>query len=84
SYALYPHKTVAENIGFPLKVRKMNKADIDAATLDAARQVQLEDYLERYPRELSGGQRQRVALARAIIRRPSVFLLVEPLYNLVA
>ncbi|MEM9207335.1 MAG: ABC transporter ATP-binding protein [Pseudomonadota bacterium] len=82
SYALYPHKTVAENIGFPLKVRKMNKADIDAATLDAARQVQLEDYLERYPRELSGGQRQRVALARAIIRRPSVFLMDEPLSNL--
>ena len=82
SYALYPHKTVAENIGFPLKVRKMTKTDIDAATLDAARQVQLESLLERYPRELSGGQRQRVALARAIIRRPSVFLMDEPLSNL--
>ena len=71
SYALYPHKTVAENIGFPLKVRKLSRSDIDSATLDAAKQVQLEGLLERYPRELSGGQRQRVALARAIIRRPS-------------
>ena len=82
SYALYPHKTVAENIGFPLKVRKISKADMDAATLDAARQVQIEPLLERFPRELSGGQRQRVALARAIIRRPSVFLMDEPLSNL--
>ena len=82
SYALYPHKTVAENIGFPLKVRKVAKPDIESATLDAARQVQLDGLLERYPRELSGGQRQRVALARAIIRRPSVFLMDEPLSNL--
>ncbi|MEM7258980.1 MAG: ABC transporter ATP-binding protein [Pseudomonadota bacterium] len=82
SYALYPHKTVAENIGFPLKVRKLPKSEIDSATLDAAKQVQLETLLERYPRELSGGQRQRVALARAIIRRPSVFLMDEPLSNL--
>ena len=82
SYALYPHKTVAENIGFPLKVRKLSKSDIDSATLDAAKQVQLEGLLDRYPRELSGGQRQRVALARAIIRRPSVFLMDEPLSNL--
>ena len=82
SYALYPHKTVAENIGFPLKVRKMDKARIDEAILDSAKQVQLEQLLERYPRELSGGQRQRVALARAIIRRPSVFLMDEPLSNL--
>ena len=82
SYALYPHKTVAENIGFPLKVRKLPKADVESATLDAATQVQLEGLLARYPRELSGGQRQRVALARAIIRRPSVFLMDEPLSNL--
>ncbi len=82
SYALYPHKTVAENISFPLKVRGMGQSEIDAATLDAAKQVQIEDLLERFPRELSGGQRQRVALARAIIRRPSVFLMDEPLSNL--
>ncbi len=82
SYALYPHKTVAENIGFPLKVRKVPASEIDAATADAAKQVQLDGFLERYPRELSGGQRQRVALARAIIRRPSVFLMDEPLSNL--
>jgi multiple sugar transport system ATP-binding protein len=82
SYALYPHKTVAENIGFPLKVRRMPKDENDGAIREAARQVQLESLLERYPRELSGGQRQRVALARAIIRRPSVFLMDEPLSNL--
>ena len=82
SYALYPHKTVAENIGFPLKVRKVNKPEMDVAIREAASQVQLDGLLDRYPRELSGGQRQRVALARAIIRRPSVFLMDEPLSNL--
>jgi multiple sugar transport system ATP-binding protein len=82
SYALYPHKTVAENIGFPLKVRKVLQAEADAQIRDAAAQVQLENLLDRYPRQLSGGQRQRVALARAIIRRPSVFLMDEPLSNL--
>jgi multiple sugar transport system ATP-binding protein len=82
SYALYPHKTVAENIGFPLKVRKVNQSAMDAAIREAAAQVQLDGLLQRYPRELSGGQRQRVALARAIIRRPSVFLMDEPLSNL--
>jgi multiple sugar transport system ATP-binding protein len=82
SYALYPHKTVAENIGFPLKVRKVPKPEMDAAIRDAAKQVQLDQLLDRYPRQLSGGQRQRVALARAIIRRPSVFLMDEPLSNL--
>jgi multiple sugar transport system ATP-binding protein len=82
SYALYPHKTVAENIGFPLKVRKVPQAEQDKAIRDAASQVQLDQLLHRYPRELSGGQRQRVALARAIIRRPSVFLMDEPLSNL--
>jgi multiple sugar transport system ATP-binding protein len=82
SYALYPHKTVGENIGFPLKVRKVNPAEMDVAIREAASQVQLGELLHRYPRELSGGQRQRVALARAIIRRPSVFLMDEPLSNL--
>jgi multiple sugar transport system ATP-binding protein len=82
SYALYPHKTVAENMGFPLKVRKAPAEEMDAAIRDAAAQVQLTEYLDRYPRQLSGGQRQRVALARAIIRRPSVFLMDEPLSNL--
>jgi multiple sugar transport system ATP-binding protein len=82
SYALYPHKTVAENIGFPLKVRKVNQSTMEASIREAAAQVQLDGLLDRYPRELSGGQRQRVALARAIIRRPSVFLMDEPLSNL--
>ena len=82
SYALYPHKTVGENIGFPLKVRKVNPAERDVAVREAAAQVQLDSLLHRYPRELSGGQKQRVALARAIIRRPSVFLMDEPLSNL--
>jgi multiple sugar transport system ATP-binding protein len=82
SYALYPHKTVGENIGFPLKVRKVNPAEMDVAIREAASQVQLDQLLHRYPRELSGGQKQRVALARAIIRRPSVFLMDEPLSNL--
>ncbi len=82
SYALYPHKTVAENMGFPLKVSGMAKADIEAAVRDTAMQVHMEDYLHRYPRELSGGQRQRVALGRAMIRRPYAFLMDEPLSNL--
>ncbi|MDJ0685971.1 MAG: ABC transporter ATP-binding protein [Alphaproteobacteria bacterium] len=82
SYALYPHKTVAENIGFPLKVRGVSPAERDAAVRDAAGQVHMETYLDRYPRQLSGGQRQRVALARAIVRRPSAFLMDEPLSNL--
>jgi len=82
SYALYPHKTVAENIGFPLKVAKTPKAEMESAIRAAAEQVELEDLLERLPGQLSGGQRQRVALARAIIRRPSVFLMDEPLSNL--
>jgi multiple sugar transport system ATP-binding protein len=82
SYALYPHKTVAQNIGFPLKVRGVPKDQLDRAVKDAAAQVQLDALLERYPRQLSGGQRQRVALARAIVRRPAVFLMDEPLSNL--
>ena len=82
SYALYPHKTVAENIGFPLKMQKIALEARNQAVREVAAQVQLESLLERYPRQLSGGQRQRVALARAIIRRPSVFLMDEPLSNL--
>ena len=82
SYALYPHKTVAENIGFPLKVRKVAQAEQEKAVKDAAAQVQIDQLLDRYPRQLSGGQRQRVALARAMVRRPSVFLMDEPLSNL--
>src|SRR5260221_732733 len=82
SYALYPHMTVAENIGYPLVIRKLSRADIDRQVRDVAAQVQLDPYLDRFPRQLSGGQRQPVALARAIIRRPSVFLMDEPLSNL--
>ncbi len=82
SYALYPHKTVGENIGYPLKVRKLPKAEIAKQVSDVASQVQLDELLDRYPRQLSGGQRQRVALARAMVRRPAVFLMDEPLSNL--
>ncbi len=82
SYALYPHKTVAENIGFPLKVRGLSPQAREPLVREAAAQVHMETLLDRYPRQLSGGQRQRVALARAIIRRPSVFLMDEPLSNL--
>ena len=82
SYALYPHKTVAENIGFPLKIAGQPKDEMAVAVTAAAAQVRLDTLLERYPRELSGGQQQRVALARAIIRRPSAFLMDEPLSNL--
>jgi multiple sugar transport system ATP-binding protein len=82
SYALYPHMTVAENIGYPLKLRDTPKPERDSRIREAAGKVHLEDYLDRYPRQLSGGQRQRVALARAIVRRPSLFLMDEPLSNL--
>jgi multiple sugar transport system ATP-binding protein len=82
SYALYPHMTVAANIGYPLKLRGAPRAEVEAQVRAAAAKVHLEDFLDRYPRELSGGQRQRVALARAIVRRPSVFLMDEPLSNL--
>ncbi len=82
SYALYPHKTVAENIGYPLKVRRVNRADMEAQVREVAGQVRIGELLGRYPRELSGGQRQRVALARAMVRRPSAFLMDEPLSNL--
>ena len=82
SYALYPHMTVAENIGYPLKLRGGAREERDAAIRQAATKVDLVDFLDRYPRQLSGGQRQRVALARAMVRRPSVFLMDEPLSNL--
>ena len=82
SYALYPHKTVAENVAYPLDVRGVPKAQQREQVLAVAKQVQLEALLERYPRQLSGGQRQRVALARAMVRRPAVFLMDEPLSNL--
>ena len=82
SYALYPHMTVARNIGYPLKLRGTPAAELDAAVYAAAEKVHLEDLLHRYPRQLSGGQRQRVALARAMVRTPSAFLMDEPLSNL--
>ncbi len=82
SYALYPHMTVSENIGYPLKLRSVEKTERAGRIREAAGKVHLEEYLDRYPRQLSGGQRQRVALARAIVRRPSLFLMDEPLSNL--
>jgi multiple sugar transport system ATP-binding protein len=82
SYALYAHLTVYENLAYPLRVRKLPRAEIDARVREVAQVVQISELLERKPRALSGGQRQRVALGRAIIRRPSVFLMDEPLSNL--
>ena len=82
SYALYPHFTVAENIGYPLKIRKVPQAERDRQVQEVAKRVELDSLLGRLPKELSGGQRQRVALARAIIRTPKVFLMDEPLSNL--
>ncbi len=82
SYALYPNKTVAQNIGFPLKLRGVAPAEIARAVAEVAEQLELTALLERRPNQLSGGQRQRVALGRAIVRHPSVFLMDEPLSNL--
>ena len=82
TYALYPHKTVAENMGFALKLRKTPRAEIDERVRKAAEILDLVPYLKRYPRQLSGGQRQRVAMGRAIVRAPQVFLFDEPLSNL--
>jgi multiple sugar transport system ATP-binding protein len=82
NYAIYPHMTVAENIGFPLRLRNLAQAEIDRAVAETAAILNLEPLLSRYPKALSGGQRQRVAMGRAIIRRPSVFLFDEPLSNL--
>jgi multiple sugar transport system ATP-binding protein len=82
SYGLYPHMTVEQNIGYPLKLRGVKGAERAAQVRAAAAKVELGELLHRRPRELSGGQRQRVALARAIVRRPQVFLMDEPLSNL--
>ena len=82
NYALYPHMTVAENIGFALKLRKLPKDELNAKVKGAAEILGLTDWLDRKPGQLSGGQRQRVAMGRAIVREPSVFLMDEPLSNL--
>jgi multiple sugar transport system ATP-binding protein len=82
SYALYPHMTVYDNMGFGLKLQKVPKTEIDTRVRDAARILRLEDFLERKPKALSGGQRQRVAMGRAIVRHPQAFLMDEPLSNL--
>jgi multiple sugar transport system ATP-binding protein len=82
SYALYPHLSVADNIGFALKTKRVPKEEIRRRVLETARMLDLEPYLKRKPRALSGGQRQRVAMGRAIIREPQAFLMDEPLSNL--
>ena len=82
NYALYPHMNVAQNMGFALRMAKVPKAEIQERVRAAARILDIEDYLERKPRQLSGGQRQRVAMGRAIVREPRVFLMDEPLSNL--
>ena len=82
SYALYPHMSVAENMGFALKIAGVGKDEIDRRVRDAAQILDLEEFLDRRPKALSGGQRQRVAMGRAIVRSPQVFLMDEPLSNL--
>ncbi|MBA3380924.1 MAG: ATP-binding cassette domain-containing protein [Actinobacteria bacterium] len=82
SYALYPQMTVAQNMGFPLKMRGVSRREIATRIREAARLLDLENFLEKKPKALSGGQRQRVALGRAIVREPAVFLMDEPLSNL--
>ena len=82
SYALYPHMTVYENMAFPLKLRKVDKGEIDKRVKEAAAILDITQYLDRKPKALSGGQRQRVAIGRAIVREPKVLLMDEPLSNL--
>jgi len=82
NYALYPHMTVADNMGFALKIAGINKSEIAKRVADAAKILDLGEFLERKPKALSGGQRQRVAMGRAIVRQPQVFLMDEPLSNL--
>ena len=82
NYALYPHMSVRDNVGFGLRMRKIGREEIDRQVTEISRTLGLEDLLDRKPRQLSGGQRQRVAMGRAIVREPSVFLMDEPLSNL--
>ncbi len=82
SYALYPHMSVADNMGFALKLAKVPKPERDRKVMEAAKVLQLEQLLDRKPKQLSGGQRQRVAIGRAIVRQPKIFLFDEPLSNL--
>ena len=82
SYALYPHMTVRDNMGFALQIAGMDKKEIESRVLEAAKILDLEPYLDRKPKAMSGGQRQRVAMGRAIVRNPQVFLMDEPLSNL--
>lgn len=82
SYTLHPNMTVGENMAFPLKLAKMPKAEIDSKVREAAKVLELTEFLDRKPANLSGGQRQRVAMGRAIMRSPKAFLMDEPLSNL--